>query len=84
MELEIRIDSVGQRGGWCISSSTDQEYLTTSYYARLSSVMAKSDLPFGSEFSPNQIGLQRVLGLAAKHGGNWPVFEDAVRKRYFD
>lgn len=44
----------------------------------------KSDLPFGSEFSPTQVGLPELLELADKHGGNWRGFEKAVRQRYFD
>ncbi len=44
----------------------------------------KSDLPFGSEFSPSQIDLQRVLELAKEHGGDWRAFEAAVRAAWFD
>lgn len=44
----------------------------------------KSDLPFGSEFSPSQIDLKTVLLFAKKHGGDWHAFEDAVRVKYFD
>jgi Restriction endonuclease len=46
--------------------------------------MPKSDLPFGSEFSPSQIGLPTVLELAHEHGGDWKAFEAAVRTCYFD
>lgn len=46
--------------------------------------MQKSDLPFGSEFSPSQINLKHVLELAHKHGGDWKAFEDAVRLHYFE
>ena len=46
--------------------------------------MPKSDLPFGSEFSPSQIDLPVVLDLAHQHGGDWKAFEAAVRTRYFD
>lgn len=46
--------------------------------------MKKSDLPFGSEFSPSQIELPYVLELADDHGGDWHAFEDAVRLTYFD
>ena len=46
--------------------------------------MGRSDLPFGSEFSPSQISLRKLLELAHKHGGNWQAFEDAVREKYFD
>ncbi|HXA67399.1 MAG TPA: restriction endonuclease [Bryobacteraceae bacterium] len=46
--------------------------------------MLKSDLPFGSEFSPSQIELPVVLDLSQTHGGDWRAFENAIRKRYFD
>lgn len=46
--------------------------------------MIKSDLPFGSEFSPNQIDLIRVLELAREHSGDWRALEDAIRREYFD
>ena len=44
----------------------------------------KSDLPFGSEFSPSQIELAHVLELAELHGGDWHAFENAVRSAYFE
>lgn len=44
----------------------------------------KSDLPFGSEFSPSQIDLAHVLELAERHGGDWHAFENAVRAAYFE
>ena len=46
----------------------------------------RSDLPFGSEFSPSQIKLRRVLELARTYGdmGNWKAFESAVREKYFE
>ena len=41
-------------------------------------------MPFGSEFSPRQIGLPTLLELAHEHGPNWRTgFEAAVRDRYF-
>ena len=46
--------------------------------------MPKSDLPFGSEFSPSQIDLPIVLELAAQYGKNWKGFEDTVRATYFE
>ncbi|MBW3582486.1 MAG: restriction endonuclease [Euryarchaeota archaeon] len=46
--------------------------------------MPKSTLPFGSEFSPSQVDLQKVLELAAQHDGDWRAFEDAVRTEYFE
>ena len=46
--------------------------------------MRKSDLPFGSEFSPSQVSLPDVLDLAKAHGGDWKGFEAAVRARYFE
>lgn len=46
--------------------------------------MPRSDLPFGSEFSPAQIDLSVLLELAHEHGPNWQRgFETAVRDRYF-
>jgi len=46
--------------------------------------MRKSDLPFGSEFSPSQIDLIRVLELADEHAGDWHTLEDSIRQEYFD
>lgn len=46
--------------------------------------MKKSDLPFGSEFSPSQILLPNVLDMAEAHGGDWKAFEAAVRAAYFE
>ena len=43
-----------------------------------------SDLPFGSEFSPSQIELPRVLEIANTHGGDWKAFENKIRISYFD
>ncbi len=47
-------------------------------------VSRKSDLPFGSEFSPSQIELLTVLEMAEIYGGDWHAFEDAVRDTYFE
>ncbi|MDE2895256.1 MAG: restriction endonuclease [Chloroflexota bacterium] len=47
-------------------------------------VRQKSDLPFGSEFSPSQIELSEVLALADAHGGDWHPFEQAVRTAWFE
>lgn len=44
----------------------------------------KSDLPFGSEFSPSQIELPVVLEFADTYGGDWRAFENAVREAYFE
>lgn len=46
--------------------------------------MVKSDLPFGSEFSPSQIDLIRVLEMAEEHSGDWRALEDSIRQEYFD
>jgi len=46
--------------------------------------MPKSDLPFGSEFSPAQIDLPSLLTFAHTCGGDWKAFEAAVRERYFE
>ena len=46
--------------------------------------MARSDLPFGSEFSPAQIDLPVLLEMAYDHAADWKAFENAVRDRYFE
>ncbi len=43
----------------------------------------KSDLPFGSEFSPSQIELPVLLDLAAAHGGDFKRLEAEIRARFF-
>ncbi len=45
--------------------------------------MPKSDLPFGSEFSPNQIDLPAVLKLIVQYSGNKNSFEKAVKDTFF-
>ncbi len=45
--------------------------------------MARSDLPFGSEFSPQQIDLPVLLEIAYRHGEDWRSFENEVRDHYF-
>ena len=45
--------------------------------------MKKSDLPFGSEFSPSQVSLARVLELAHQHGGDRHAFEKAIETEFF-
>jgi site-specific DNA-methyltransferase (cytosine-N4-specific) len=45
--------------------------------------MAKSDLPFGSEFSPSQVNLKEALEIANEHHGDWRAFEAALKDRYF-
>lgn len=44
--------------------------------------MPKSDLPFGSEFGPNQLDLVRVLELAEANAGNGQALTDAVAGEY--
>lgn len=46
--------------------------------------MAKSDLPFGSEFTPSNMSLARLLELAHQHTGNRQAFQLAVRAEYFE
>ncbi len=43
----------------------------------------KSDLPFGSEFSPSQIDLSGLLDLVKKHEGDVHALEAAILARYF-
>ena len=46
--------------------------------------MARSDLPFGSEFSPAQIDIPVLLEMAHDHAADWKAFENAVRDQYFE
>ena len=43
----------------------------------------KSDLPFGSEFSPSQVDFPTLLEIA-RNSRDWNSFELAVKARYFD
>ncbi len=45
--------------------------------------MPKSDLPFGSEFSPSQISLRGVLESAKRHEGDSRGLETALLDQYF-
>lgn len=45
--------------------------------------MPKSDLPFGSEFSPSNIDLKTVLEFAVEHGGDNKAFEGMVHDAFF-
>lgn len=69
----------GAAGRLCYTSHMQQEH----HSAQAEAKRMKSDLPFGSEFSPSQIDLARVLELADQHGGDWHAFEDAIRQNYF-
>lgn len=45
--------------------------------------MAKSDVAFGSEFSPEQVGLPEVLELAVKHEGDSAALLGAIQARWY-
>lgn len=45
--------------------------------------MMRSDLPFGSEFSPSQIELPILLRLVVEHQGNVQALQDAILDRFF-
>lgn len=45
--------------------------------------MPKSDLPFGSEFSPNQIDLPALLELIALHSKDKDGFEKNSQRNIF-
>ena len=49
----------------------------------LATAPQKSDLPFGSEFSPSQIDLPRLLELIEKSAGDWRALEAAILATYF-
>jgi hypothetical protein len=44
----------------------------------------KSDLPFGSEFSPSTIDLAAVLEIIDQNGGDQVAVESTLKKRFFD
>jgi len=46
-------------------------------------VETRSDLPFGSEFSPSQIHLPTLLEIAERHQGNPLALEGEIRATYF-
>lgn len=46
-------------------------------------MMQKSDLPFGSEFSPSQIILPELLDLAIDHAGDVKALQTAIQARFF-
>jgi site-specific DNA-methyltransferase (cytosine-N4-specific) len=43
----------------------------------------RSDLPFGSEFSPNQVELPKLLDMVVASKGNWKTLEQLIRANYF-
>ena len=45
--------------------------------------MQRSDLPFGSEFSPSQIELSKLLEIIEASQGDWRALEAAILKQYF-
>ena len=45
--------------------------------------MQRSDLPFGSEFSPSQIDLPELLEIVAANQDDWHALEAAILARYF-
>lgn len=45
--------------------------------------MQRSDLPFGSEFSPSQIELPELLEIVEVNQDDWHALEAAILKRYF-
>ena len=48
-----------------------------------STTLQKSDLPFGSEFSPSQVELPRLLELAHEHEGDQAALQAAIQAGYF-
>lgn len=45
--------------------------------------MAISDIPFGAQFSPNQIDLSRLLSLCEEHPSNRKELEAAIQREFF-
>lgn len=46
-------------------------------------VQRKSDLPFGSQFTPSQTPLEDLLRLVAKHEGNLEQLTQAIEQQFF-
>lgn len=46
-------------------------------------MMQRSDLPFGSEFSPSQIDLPVLLDLAVTHEGDSKAMQASIQARFF-
>jgi len=46
--------------------------------------MVRSDLPFGSEFSPSQIDLPCLLDIVHENTGDWHDLEEAIRQKWFE
>jgi site-specific DNA-methyltransferase (cytosine-N4-specific) len=46
--------------------------------------MKKSDIPFGSEFSPSIIDLDRLLKIVSLNIGNVSALESAIRQEWFE
>lgn len=49
----------------------------------LAAAPQKSDLPFGSEFSPSQVDLPRLLELAHEHEGDQNSLQEAIQDEFF-
>jgi site-specific DNA-methyltransferase (cytosine-N4-specific) len=49
----------------------------------LSTAPQKSDLPFGSEFSPSQIDLPALLELVEQASGDWHLLEASILRAFF-
>lgn len=52
-------------------------------YGKGKQVAQRSDLPFGSEFSPSQIVLPVLLDLLVEHEGDASNLQAAIQARYF-
>jgi site-specific DNA-methyltransferase (cytosine-N4-specific) len=46
-------------------------------------VVIRSDLPFGSEFSPSQINLSKLLEIVERNQGDPRALEAEILKKYF-
>jgi len=46
-------------------------------------VAKKSEIPFGAQFSPNQVSLPELLQIIHKEAGNRGKITEAIRDRFF-
>lgn len=66
-----------------IASNTGAALRFRSDHLTVAAMTQKSDLPFGSEFSPSQVNLADLLDLAAAHEGNLKRLQSEIQGRFF-
>lgn len=65
------------------ASNTGAILHSRSDHPTVTAMTQKSDLPFGSEFSPSQVNLADLLDLAAVYEGNLKRLQSDIQERFF-